>query len=481
MPLSQKAPEPVPSAGVAIPTGSTLAAIMVVYGLIAVVLLSINLPPFQNPDELTHFFRAEHISRGNLIGQRFDTYKSGGLVEKNIFPAHAPFAEIPTSPDVKLNYDEYARAGEVRWSGEGQMVNFPNTANYPPFLYTPSVIGIWIGKLADLSILQTLYLSRLLSGMVSVAVGAAAIALAGTFGPWLFAMLLLPMSLSQMAAVSQDGLMFSLAALSAAIIARAMIDGPISIRFFRLLVLCLALISMARPPYAALALLVPAVPGFRRATRMAGAGMVAASAILWTLLAAAVSQVPLVRFDIIPDPGAQIGFLLESPSRIVSVAAQTLDAYWVHYRQQFIGQLGWLEVTLPNSYYSAAWVALLVAFIASLPVAGGSETGRSGWALDHAGRFGRHLLRSGPFRDPVSYLDRAGRCLGGRGSGPLLHRRGSACGSFPALRSARRQGGVTQPRLGGCRDRPVSGDQPCRHDPSDRRALLPVRRLTSAP
>jgi uncharacterized membrane protein len=343
---------------------------MVIYGLITVILLSINLPPFQNPDELTHFFRAEHISRGNLIGQRFEAYKSGGLVDENIFPAHAPFAEIPSSLENKIDYDKYARAGEVGWSGEGQMVSFPNTANYPPFLYAPSVVGIWIGKLADLPIIQTLYLSRLLSGMVSVAVGGAAIVLAGTLGPWLFAMLLLPMSLAQMAAVSQDGLMFSLAALSAAIIGRAMAGDPISIRFFRLLVLCLALIGMARPPYAALALLVLAVPGFRRVTRMAGTGIVAASAILCTLLAAAVSQVPLVRFDIIPDPGAQIGFLLESPSRIVTVAAQTLDTHWVSYRQQFIGQLGWLDVTLPNSYHAAAWVALLVAFIASLPVAG---------------------------------------------------------------------------------------------------------------
>jgi len=156
-------------------------------------------------------------------------------------------------------------------------------------------------------------------------VGGAAIALAGTLGPWLFAILLLPMSLSQMTAVSQDGLMFSLAALSAAIIARAMIGGPISIRFFRLLILCLALIGMARPPYAALALLLLAVPSFSRATRMTGAAMVAASAILSTLLAAAVSQVPLVRFDMIPDPGAQIGFLLESPSRIITVAMETLD------------------------------------------------------------------------------------------------------------------------------------------------------------
>jgi hypothetical protein len=120
MPLPQETPEPVPPAGVTTPTGSVLAAIMVLYGLIAVVLLSINLPPFQNPDELAHFLRAEHISRGYLIGQRFDTYKSGGPVDAHIFLAHAPFADIPSGPDVKVDHAKYAWAGEVHWGGRAQ-------------------------------------------------------------------------------------------------------------------------------------------------------------------------------------------------------------------------------------------------------------------------------------------------------------------------------------------------------------------------
>ena len=85
------------------------------------------------------------------------------------------------------------------------------------------------------------------------------------------------------------------------------------------------------------------------------------------------------------------------------MAVQTVDADLVHYRQQFIGQLGWLEVKLPNSYYAAARIALLVAFIASRPVAGAIlEAGRAGPAFDHAGRFGRHLHHSGPFA--IQYL-----------------------------------------------------------------------------
>src|SRR4051812_34320474 len=153
------------------------------------------------------------------------------------------------------------------------------------------------------------------------------------------------MSMSLMAAVSQDGLMFSLAALSAAIMARAVTGGtvpaaggPVPPRSFAVLVVCLALIGMARPPYAALAPVVLAIPGVRSKARIAGAGAVVASTVLWSLLAAALSQVPLARSDVVPDPRAQIDFLLESPSRIVAVAVQTMDTYLVHYRQQFIGQ-----------------------------------------------------------------------------------------------------------------------------------------------
>ena len=103
-------------------------------GLIAVVLLSINLPPFQNPDELAHFFRAEHISRYYLFGQRFEVYKSGGLVEENIFLAHAPFADIrPARISSSIMTNTRGR-GSCGGAEKGRSINFPNTANYPPFL-----------------------------------------------------------------------------------------------------------------------------------------------------------------------------------------------------------------------------------------------------------------------------------------------------------------------------------------------------------
>ena len=47
-----------------------------------------------------------------------------------------------------------------------------------------------------MSVVSTLRLARVVNGLVSVAIGAAAIALAGAAAPWIFALLSLPTSLS---------------------------------------------------------------------------------------------------------------------------------------------------------------------------------------------------------------------------------------------------------------------------------------------
>ena len=45
-----------------------IATAFVAYGLFAVMFLAFNLPPFQNPDEPGHFFRASQIADGGLTG-----------------------------------------------------------------------------------------------------------------------------------------------------------------------------------------------------------------------------------------------------------------------------------------------------------------------------------------------------------------------------------------------------------------------------
>src|SRR5258707_15757554 len=56
-----------------------LAAAYVLYGLVATVFLAINMPPFQNPDEPSHFLRAAQLADGGLVGTRFSTTGADGL------------------------------------------------------------------------------------------------------------------------------------------------------------------------------------------------------------------------------------------------------------------------------------------------------------------------------------------------------------------------------------------------------------------
>ena len=116
-------------------------------------------------------------------------------------------------------------------------------------------------KAADLRILTTLTLSRALSGVTALVICAGAIWLAGSAAPYLFVILSLPMTLFQMASVSQDGSMVACAALAVAIFVDRRDNGDQSGGHFVAMTAAIALVAMARFPYAVLSVLVLLYPG----------------------------------------------------------------------------------------------------------------------------------------------------------------------------------------------------------------------------
>lgn len=361
--------------------GGLLPRLLTVSGLAAlwftVCLMTLIMPPFQNPDEPAHFLRAEQISRGHPIGHRYSETQSGGEAEINIGAAFSPFSPIFGNRETKFTSGMLAQAGAAHWSGVLVEQHFPNTAVYPPFFYLPAAAGILIGKTAGLSIVDTLYLSRLLSGLCSMALGTAGILLAGRAAPLLFAVLTLPMGLSLMAAVSQDGPMIGMAALAAAISVRMVQDGAPPFRHaMAVLTLALTLIGMARPPYAAFALLPLALPGVAPALRWRSALTVLGLTAAWASLATVMAQVVLERSDVMPDTGLQVRLLLEDPYRIVSVALDTLSGRGNGYLNEFVGQLGWLDVGIPRWFHRIAWIVLAAGLLGGLspsPQTGGRQ------------------------------------------------------------------------------------------------------------
>src|SRR6516164_6013435 len=86
-------------------TARVFAVAFIFYGLIAVGILAINVPPFQIPDEDAHFVRAAQIANGELIALRISTRNAdgqaqvtaGGHVDPALLAALGPFQGIPRS------------------------------------------------------------------------------------------------------------------------------------------------------------------------------------------------------------------------------------------------------------------------------------------------------------------------------------------------------------------------------------------------
>jgi Predicted membrane protein (DUF2142) len=343
---------------------SAAALLFLLYGALTVIGLAKLMPPFQNADEVTSFMRADQVSRGGLIAVMAGENAGGGRVEANIVRAADPLAALKFHAERRVDDVALQAAMAVGWSAP-EMQSFANTAMYPPVFYLPAATAVAVGRELGLSIVHTLKLARVVSGLVCVALGAAAIAVAGAAAPWMFVVLCLPMSLSQMAAVSHDGPAIGCAAVAAGLLTASMQgERRLGLRGVLACAAALVLVVTDRPPYAPLVLILLAVPGLRMVVRVLAVAGVLAASLAWVWVAAPFIAA-FARGDV--DPGAQLQGLLAAPWRIVPIAARTLAEHAGEYVESFIGRLGWLDTPLPPLLHDAAWVALGVGLLVCLP------------------------------------------------------------------------------------------------------------------
>jgi len=334
-----------------------LAALFLVYGLVAIGLLAITMPPYQNPDEVSHFMRAEAISEGGVIGARFPTIGGGGIIDFGIERSAAIFEPLKFHPERKVTRAMAEKAMALQWGAEVGPRGFANTAIYSPVSYIPAVVGIWISKGLHLPVIRTLVISRLLMGLSGIAIATVAIALADCGAPFLFVILTLPMSLALMTSPSQDAMIMAFGALAAALLISAFQKSRLTWRAFIVLCTALAIIATARPPYAPIAVVPLLIPGRRLAGRITGVACVLGAVILWSIIAAKLTGVATPPGV---EPTAQALRLLTHPAKIAPLVVDTFKFSGDLFMRGFIGQLGWLDVDMPHFYNVIALGALLL-------------------------------------------------------------------------------------------------------------------------
>ncbi len=372
-------------------------------------LLAFLTPPFQNPDEIAHVLRADQVARGGWRGERVDCASAadpvlcrisdevafglvgnqptlGGKVDLGLLRLASIYRALPFNPDRTATRTMNEAARVIGFAQVPHLAAFTNTAAYSPLFYLPPAAAIGVARSLGLTPLVALRLARIVNLLVTLGVATLALRLCLRGARSMAVLLILPMSLALSASVAPDGMMFAAAALGAAILSRAMQrQSGLSWCDIGVLAAILLALSLPRPPYVVLGLLVLTAPvatpvGSAASWRSlllrfavmlpAGLGVVG-----WiAAVSSVIIPVPVAHDGLRPDMAGQLAFLLADPLRLTSVLQQTLarQAYTLGY--QAIGVLGWLDTPLPRTVYVATIAALALALAADM----GAEDRRPG-------------------------------------------------------------------------------------------------------
>ncbi|HWA93756.1 MAG TPA: DUF2142 domain-containing protein, partial [Terracidiphilus sp.] len=214
-----------------------------------VIFLSVWTPPFLSPDEPGHFARAYQIAGGKILGS------DGGYIDEGILRLWNYISEGHFPPQVHYSPEYRAGAEEIPWTGNRVFYEFPNIAQYSPTGYLPQALGIMLGKSVGAGVARTLILARLFNGMMAILVCTFALFWCRAGKVFMFSVLLLPMTLCLFASASQDASLIAFTSLAFSLISRQLTEGSALSRGKIIVLLVLFLvISLGRPPYAALTL-----------------------------------------------------------------------------------------------------------------------------------------------------------------------------------------------------------------------------------
>lgn len=322
--------------------GRHLPELYLAIALVVTLLLSLLTPAFYVPDEEHHAERALVIAQGQWEIQP-SSQGVGGRVNDGVLALAAPtnavlshlmstYSKASQYPDGRFSEETVRQQAAARWSSTSTFTNFQNVAIYPPTLYLPQLAGWMLGQHAQLSVLNSLRLARLIVALCAIALGWFALRLASAgWRPALFCLLLLPTVLSLNASCAQDAMLFSLASLAMALLSRALAERRTQ-TLLELLVTTLALLLCIgdRTPYVLLlfALFLPVLESqSARAKRFLAPSIAIGLALLVTLLwHHAILAVEVFKQQG-SDPAVQLAFLKSHPLQGLSwIVIGTLKA-----------------------------------------------------------------------------------------------------------------------------------------------------------
>lgn len=334
--------------------------VSLVFGVIFVSLT----PPLWGLDEPSHFARAYQISRGGLL-PHVQNGSIGDLMPNNFIKLTNYRAydildvihggDIIHRKDV-TDFSMYNKIGSTALSSNQS--NFWSFATYSPVAYPGAVIGITISNILKLTLLQTIFLARIFSLFVYIALAALAIWLMrGKKLAWLFFTLaLVPTAIFQASTVSADNLLIGLSLLFTALFFRAILDNSKSKKIFFSLAITAILLPLVKVNYIFISFALLLTPNNFFKSKKLSLIYKATSLLLMIVASVAWTQLTKVTSSSLisqrPDhlrivPADQISFILHDPFGFISASINSIILSGDTYYQQSLFTISGNTVITP--------------------------------------------------------------------------------------------------------------------------------------
>lgn len=322
------------------------------------VVFTFLVPPFQKPDEESHFNRTLALSQGVLSCSKGKTvikipeqyYAMTAFIKSYEMPLH-PEHKLPSFiSQIYLYSNKKADPIEMDVSA---------VCNFPIISYLPSLAGIFIGMSMGLNPYITFFLGRLIL-FITCFIWLIYLYRKTRYKSILVFVASIPMFLHQVSAYGYDGVTFMLTLTLFVMITGLMHKERISIRdyvaLFTVSIIYLLNRSGGHELLLLFILLIPSQNIHAKKHRYIFYLFVLYTTIFGLYAATKFHAVTSFIGNGLPegaDPAKQIQFILNHPLQLILVMIKTTISRSIFYLQSMTGILGWLEYGIPHWMYAA--------------------------------------------------------------------------------------------------------------------------------
>jgi len=321
----------------------------IVFAVIALVFgaaYALRTPAFEVPDEVAHYWRATAAAYGHVVvGERVGLPRGYRVIV---------WALTLTPEDNRVTSERLRKARGVLLQDEFRDKT-PVAGLYSPATYVPQIVAAAISRAASVRPYFSFFAGRLATLVFAVIAIALICRGAPAFRAHFEAVALLPMALFLFGSWSADALTIVAAFLVSALLLRHVECGGHAAA--APILASVAWLSLCKPPYVLIALLVLVTPASRRFKALVVAVMFAGT-IAASLMTMTGMEMPNPHPRPI-DTRAQLRFIASDPLHFVGVLAHDTRANGSDYLESMTGRLGRYELKLPR--WTTALLLLMLA------------------------------------------------------------------------------------------------------------------------